>query len=157
MRPTRVGALICIAALALTMCACGPDGGQQPYELQDADTLLASGAFDPSMGPVEPQAVAVLYGLDPATVEDCVSYMAANTSVSADELTVLVLTDEQAAQAALEACQARVDSQIAVCESYCPAAVPRLEGAVIRQAGRTVLLAVGDPALLPGAVNGLHA
>lgn len=156
MRLIRMGILAVSAAALLTLGACGAGDGQQPYDLQDAETLLASGAFDPSMGPVEPQAVAALYGLDPATVEDCVSYMATNTSVSADELTILVLTDEQAAQAALEACQARVDSQITVCKSYCPAAVPRLEGAVIRQAGRTVLLAVGDPALLPVAVDGLH-
>ena len=109
------------------------------------------------MAPVDGDIVAVLYGIDASTVEECVSYLATNTSVSADELTILVLTDDQAAQAALEACQARVESQITVCESYAPAAVPRLENAVIRQAGSTVLLAVRAPEILPGAVDALHS
>lgn len=144
------GALI----LAFALCACGgqKDGA---YSVADAQTLLDSGAFDESMAQVNTAAILTIYGIDASAVEDGVCYMATNTSVSADELTILVLTDEAAAQAALEACQARVDSQIAVCESYAPAAVVRLEGAVIRQAGNTVLLAVGDPDQLPAAVDAL--
>lgn len=153
---TRLVALA--ASCALSLAACGQPAGGGGYTVQDADTLLASGAFDPSMAPVaNPDIVAAVYGIDPETLEACVCYMATNTSVSADELTVLVLTDAQAAQAAAQACQARVDSQIAVCRNYAPAAVPRLEGAVIRQAGATVLLAVGDPAILPGAVKALDS
>ncbi len=153
---SRIGALVAILVLSLTLCACGGSPAETHYTVEDAETLLASGAFDQSMAPVGSEIVAALYGLDAATVEDCVSYLATNTSVSADELTILVLTDDQAAKAAVESCRARVKSQIAVCESYAPAAVPRLEGAVIRQSGNTVLLAVGNPELLPGAVDALH-
>ncbi len=153
---SRIGALAAALVLPLILCACGGAPTETAYTAADAETLLASGAFDRSMAPVDGEVIAALYGLDGATVEDCVSYLATNSSVSADELTILVLTDEQAAKAALEACQSRVKSQIAVCESYAPAAVPRLEGAVIRQSGNTVLLAVGDPEILPGAVDALH-
>ena len=152
----RIGVLAVALSFSLALYACGVPQ-EAIYTTADAETLLASGAFDESMAPVDGDIVAVLYGIDASTVEECVSYLATNTSVSADELTILVLTDGQAAQAALEACQARVESQIAVCESYAPAAVPRLESAVIRQAGNTVLLAVGDPEVLPGAVDALHA
>ena len=152
----RLAALAGVLALAFTLCACvGNQDAAKTYSVDNAQTLLDSGAFDESMAQVNTDAILTIYGIDAATVEDGVCYMATNTSVSADELTILVLTDEAAAQAAMEACQARVESQIAVCESYAPAAVPRLENAVIRQAGSTVLLAVGDPEILPGAVDAL--
>ena len=150
----RLAALLGALVIAVTLCACG-NSGERKFELEDAQTLLDSGAFDESMAQVNTDAILTIYGIDAATVEDGVCYMATNTSVSADELTILVLTDEAAAQSAMEACQARVESQIAVCESYAPAAVVRLEGAVIRQAGNTVLLAVGDPDQLPAAVDAL--
>ena len=151
------GILAAVLALSLALSACGTGTQESVFSTADAEPLLASGAFDQSMAPVDGTIVPVLYGIDAATVKECVSYLATNTSVSADELTILVLTDDQAAQAALAACQARVKSQIAVCEGYAPAAVPRLESAVVRQAGNTVLLAVGDPQILPGAVDALHA
>ena len=154
----RLAALAGALALAFALCACGGNqDAAKTYSVDNAQTLLDSGAFDESMAQVNTDAILTIYGIDAATVEDGVCYMATNTSVSADELTILVLTDEAAAQAAMEACQARVESQIAVCESYAPAAVPRLENAVIRQAGSTVLLAVGDPEILPGAVDALHS
>lgn len=142
---------------ALLLCACGRQA-PDPYTAADLEALLAGdGLFNSELAPVDGDVAVLLYGLDGSTVTEAVCRLAANTSVSADELTLLILTDEDAALAAEEACRGRVASQIAVCESYCPAAVPRLEGAVIRRLGNTVLLAVGDPDLLPGAVDDLRA
>jgi len=138
-------------ALTLILLLCGCSSGSSPkaYDLSIADELLASGAFEGSeMAPLDMDVVAMLYGIDRATITDGVYYMAVNTSASADELLVLLLTDENAAMAAADACTARVKSQIAVCEDYCPAAVPRLEGARISRVGNSVLFAVGDPDLV---------
>lgn len=143
--------------LALLLCACGQKA-PDPYTAADAEALLAAdGLFSGGLAPVDGDIAVLLYGLDSSAVTQAVCYMAANTSVSADELTILILTDEEAAMAAEAACRSRVESQIAVCESYCPAAVPRLEGAVVSRVGNTVLLAVGDPDLLPAAVDGLRS
>lgn len=147
--------LIC-SALALVLLLSGCGGGTAAYTLEDGETLLSSGVFEGNLVQIDTFILCRLYGIDQDTLESAVSYQSTNTSVSADELTILILEDEDAAQAAEEACKSRVDSQIAVCESYCPAAVPRLEGAVISRLGRTVLLAVGDPDLLPDAVDRLH-
>lgn len=141
---------IIAAALALLLlCGCGAAPSADPYTVELADELLASGAFEGSdMAPLAAPVIALLYGLDEAAITQCVGYMAANTSVSADELLILILKDEDAAAAAEAACQARVASQIAVCEDYCPAAVPRLNEAIVSRRGNTVLMVVGDPAVL---------
>ncbi len=143
----RIAALI-LALLCL--CGCGSGAGTPTYiPLSVADQLLDSGAFEGSeMAPVDLEVAAILFGIDPATIVEGAYYMAVNTSVSADELLVLTLTDEAAALAAQEACKARVEAQITVCESYCPAAVPRLQGARITLAGNSLLFAVGDPDLV---------
>ena len=67
----------------------------------------------------------------------------------------VVLTDEKAAETAVTACKARVDSQIESCTDYAPAAIPGLENATILQRGYTVLFAVGDPDKLPQALSDL--
>ncbi len=145
--------LCLLCALAL-LTGCG--GGETPYGAEDAQVLLDEGLFEGDMAPVEQRLVAVIYGIDEDAIRECACYMAANTASSADEVTILVLTDEKAAQAAEEACRKRVENQIRDVASYAPGAVPRLEAAVIRRSGSTVLLAVGDPEALPEAVDALH-
>lgn len=141
------------ALLLLALLLCGCSGGQKepPYTVDQADAILNSGAFEGSdMARVDGAVAALVYGIDAATLTDSVCYMAANTSVSADELAILVCQDEESASAAVEALQARVKNQIAVCQTYAPAAVSRLEKAIVRQRGVTVLYAVGDPDVLAG-------
>ena len=151
-----LAAALCLLAL-LSGCSPRDDStSARLYSTQDVQTLLESGAFSGAMEEVDSDMIALLYGLDEASVEEGVCYMALNTSVSADEVTVLVLTDEDAAQAAQEACQQRLADQLRVCQTYAPAAVPALEGAVVDRVGNTVLLAVGDPDTLPQAVAQLH-
>ena len=149
-------ALVLALALGLVLTGCGAQKKAQGYTVEDAQVLLDSGVFNGDMAQISGDMVALLYGIDGETVTDCVSYQAVNTSVSADELTILVLTDEEAAQAAEAACERRLDAQLEQCRDYTPAAVPRLENAVVRRMGNTVLLAVGDPNTLSAAVDQLE-
>ncbi len=147
---------ILIVALALLLlCSCGQNNAKPPYDIAHANLLMESAAFEGSeMAPVDSFIISVLYGIEESTITECHAYMAVNTSVSADELVVLILSDAEAAIAAEEACKARVAAQIAVCESYAPAAVPRLEQALISRRGNTVLMAVGDPDAISSALKG---
>ena len=147
---------ILAAALALLLlCSCGSrNNAKPPYDVAHVNLLMESAAFEGSeMAPVDSFIISMLYGIEESTITECHAYMAVNTSVSADELVVLVLADAEAAIAAEEACKARVAAQIAVCESYAPAAVPRLEQAFIGRRGNTVLLAVGDPDAIASALK----
>jgi hypothetical protein len=146
-----IGAL----ALALLLSGCGGKTSLAAYTPSDAQALMDAGAFTGQMEEVDSYVIAALYGIDQDTITQCAAYMAVNTSVSADELTVLTLTDEDAAQAAAAACEKRVEGQIESCQSYCPDQVPKLEDAVILQRGSSVLFAVGDSDLLPQALEKL--
>jgi hypothetical protein len=142
-------------ALVLLLSGCASQSCLTTYTTSDAQALIDAGAFTGQMEEVDSYVVSLLYGIDQDTITDCASYMAINSSVSADEVTVLVLTGEDAAQAAVAACEKRVEAQIESCENYCPDQVPKLENAVILQRGYTVLLAVGDTDLLPQALEKL--
>ena len=145
---------LAILLVALLTAACGQEAAR-PYTTADAQALLDAGAFNGEMQRVEGAFVTLVYGLDGSSLTDYVSYQAMDTAVSADEVTVLILADEDAASAAEAACRKRVESQIENCRSYAPGALPDLEAAVIDRVGNTVLLAVGDPERLPKAIEGL--
>ena len=149
--------LLFAALLAVSLMGCSSNSPKSSagYTVDDAQVLLDAGVFNGEMGKIELDTVAMLYDIDRDTIKDGVSYLASDTSVSADELTILILTDEEAAKTAETACEKRLDSQLNTAKNYTPAAVPRLEGAVIRRQGNTVLLAVGDPSKLPGVVDQL--
>ena len=142
-----------VLALAVLLSACGADG--KAYTTADAQALIDAGAFDGEMEQVDSYTVALLYGLEENAVIDCASYIAINSSASADEVTVLVLRDEAAAKTAEEACKKRVESQIESYQTYGPDQVPRLEEAVISRRENTVLLTVGNPDRLPQALKNL--
>lgn len=150
--------LICALALTLLLTSCGPkEPAAAPYTLDDAQTLLDAGLFSSDMGKIDdPYIIAMLYHVDENAIQECVSWQATNTSESADEVTVIVFNDKAAAVNAEVGFQQRIDDQISTAEDYAPAAVPRLEAAVIRRIDNTILLAVGDPDRLTEAVDNLH-
>ena len=146
--------LLCMLILLMLLCGCTVS--ETPYTIGDAQILLEADLFNGDMGPVDKNIVSQLYGIDEDTIQDCICYMAANTASSADELAIFVLTDVTAAKLAEDACQKRVENQIEASRNYAPAAVPRLENAVIRRIGNTVLFVVGAPEWLAKTVDRLH-
>lgn len=151
MKITSVFMLFVLLIPALASCG----QNRQPYTPGDAQALLDAGVFDGDMVKVE-SFPSALYGIDSEDVAGCVSFRAANTAASCDEVTVLILKDAETAKNVVKALREAVESEIENAKSYCPAAVPRLQAAVIDRIGNTVLFAVGDPAALPEAVGDLH-
>ena len=143
----------CALALLVLLTGCS---GEAAYTADDVQALLDAGLFEGDMEAVDSAVAPLVLGVDAGSVTDCVCYMATNTAASADEAAVLILTDEAAAQAAEDALRQHLASRLEDSQRYAPAAVPRLEAAVLRRSGNTVLLAVGDPDRLEAAVDGLH-
>ena len=145
MRKRMILPMLLLAA-ALLLCGCG---GRAYYTVDEVEMLVDAGAFPGSdMVKAEDGILPALYGIDAETALQCVGYLAANTSDSADEVAVFIMKDKEAAAAAEEACRRRVEEQLAVYRTRCPEAVPRLEDAYIHRLENTVLLAVGDAALI---------
>lgn len=145
-------ALLC---LALTACGGGGAVGQTPYDPETAaQALLDSGAFSDALDTVD-QDTAALYGIDADTITGSAVYT--SLSAGAEEIAVLVLTDEDAAAAALDGLEARVADQKAVLESYQPDEVSKLDSAIVEQRGNSVLLAVAaDAEKARAALDGLE-
>lgn len=135
-----------VLALCLTLSACG--GGNEEAVAFDpavtAQSLLDSGAFSDALEEVNTSVAATLYGVDEADIADGAVYM--SLSAGAEEIAVLVLSDADAAAAAMEGLEAHVADQRAALESYQPDEVSKLDGAILQQKGNSVLLAVcADP------------
>lgn len=151
MRITSV--FVLFALLIPALASCGQN--TELYTTGDAQALLDAGVFDGDMVKVE-NFPSALYGIESKSVADCVSFRAANTAASYDEVTVLILNDVGTAENVVKALREIVESEIENAKSYCPSAVPHLQAAVIDRIGNTVLFAVGDPDALPDAVGNLH-
>lgn len=132
-----------ILALCLCLAACG--GGAKGYDpAETAKALLDSAAFSDTLEELDKETAAALYGMDAASISDCAVY--ASLSMGAEEIAVLTLTDEAAAQTAKAALDKRVSDQIAALESYMPGEVDKLNHAIVEQTGSTALLVVAADA-----------
>ena len=90
--------------------------GQTLYDPETAaQALLDSGAFSDALDTVDQDTAAALYGIDADTITGSAVYT--SLSAGAEEVAVLVLTDEDAAAAALDGLEARVADQKAVLEA----------------------------------------
>lgn len=132
-------------ALCLCLSACGGGGSAKSYDpAATAKALLESDAFTDTLDTLDKDTAAAMYGIDAATITDCAVY--ASLSMGAEEIAVLTLTDEAAAQAAKTALEKRVDDQITALKSYMPDEVSKLEHAIVEQSGNTALLVVAADA-----------
>ena len=135
-----------VVALCLMLTACGGGGSSdKSYDPKTtAQALLDSGAFSDALDTLDADVAANMYGIEADTITDCVVY--ASLSMGAEEIAVLTLTDEAAAQAAKTALEKRVDDQITALKSYMPDEVGKLEHAIVEQSGNTALLVVAADA-----------
>ena len=132
------------AALCLLLAGCGKTQSESPYDKEDVTALLDSGVFSETLEEVDHDILYGLYGLDSSLISDSVAYL--STGATAEELALFVLNEAMDTGTVKAACEKRVADQIAAYESYGPAEVTKLEGAVISVRENTVLLVVGQDA-----------
>ena len=144
--------LLPLLALCLCLSACG--GGEEQAAGYDpaatAQALVDAGVFTQAVDTLDLEtACTALYGgLDPETVEEGVVY--ASLTAGAEELAVLKLNSQSAAEAALAALENRVAEQKEALEG-------KLDQAIVERRGNTVLLLVaGDSVLAQSTLEGLQ-
>jgi len=129
------------AFLAVLVFAFAGCGAKENVEI-DIDTLasdLVSGiVFDDEMSLIDDGMIPMIYNAD--VYDDAVLYM--GSGATAEEIAVFECENETRAKGALDEAKSHIESQIISYEDYIPAEVQRLEQAVVRQAGRYVIVAV---------------
>lgn len=130
------------AALCLSLSACGGEKSPQPFDpAADAQTLLAtSGLFSESLTQVDKPTACMLYGIDEDLVADCAVY--ASTGATAEELAIFTLSSQDDVETVSTALGYRVEDRIEGLRDYLPDEVSKLENAVIKTRGASVLLVV---------------
>lgn len=145
-------AFAALAAVAL-LCGCGQQDAPGAFSVDRAEALAASGAFTQVLEPVESDLAAAYLGLAEEP-EQAVLY--ASPDMGYELLAILEMPSEEAAQAAEEAAKAHAAAALEMEREmqYRPEDVSKLENAVIRREGRTVLYAVcADPGALEKALK----
>ena len=149
--------------LTLLLTACGgqaPADTPAPVSLtaeEAAQVILSAEAFSEQLEVVDDDIAAALYGLE-GTVSDCAGYL--STGATAEECTFLIVESEEAALAAAQRFQLRVEDQLLAVENYQPAEVPKLEEAIHGYCAHkngylAYLVVANDPAAAQDAVDSL--
>jgi len=129
------------AVLAAVMLAVSGCGAKKDIQI-DIDALaseLAAGvAFEDELSLIDDGMIPMLY--DPDVYADAVLYL--GSGATAEEIAVFACEDETRAKGMLDEANSHIESQIISFEDYIPAEVQRLEEAIVRQAGRYVVIVV---------------
>lgn len=138
--------LICV--FAMTACG-GSEPEEETFALSDLDAMVEAGAFSEELAPLDADTAFLLYGLSGAGLEreDLVeANVLLSTGATCETGAVLIFTDAEKAALAAEALGAYVNGQIEANTDYRPNEIPKLEGAVLKSQGASVLLVVANDA-----------
>ena len=146
-------ALMLGVVCALGLTACGEKAQEAPqakdFELSLVSGMVEVGAFSEELEELDADTAFMLYKLaDYGLVREDLTDAAVVRSAGAtcEEGAVLLFADEAKAGVAAEAMGDYLDSQIESNENYRPNEIPKLEGAVLKTQGKTLLLAVANDA-----------
>lgn len=140
-----------VCVLGLTACGekAPASAQEQGYELGALASMVEAGAFSEELEELDGDTAFMLYKLaDYGLVREDLTDAAVLRSAGAtcEEGAVLIFADGEKADVAAEALSSYLESQIEANESYRPNEIPKLQGAVLKVQGNTVLLAVANDA-----------
>ena len=147
-------ALMLGVVCALGLTACGGTEEKSPAQEKELELTLVTGmvqagAFSEELEELDADTAFMLYrladyGLSREDLTDAAVLRSAGATC--EEGAVLLFTDEEKAGKAAEAMGDYLAGQIEANENYRPNEIPKLEGAVLKVQGKTLLLAVANDA-----------
>lgn len=141
----KLVSLYTVLVLLLSLTACSDSGGDaKEYDPPaTAQALLDAGVFSEALEPLDADLIPLLYGLEAQPAQAAVY---TSTGATAEEVAVLAFATQSEADAALDALNTRVADQKDACEGYLPAELPKLDKAIVKASGKSVLLVVANDA-----------
>lgn len=126
--------------LAVSLTACGGEKAETFSAKDTPKALMDAGAFSEDLEELEDVILLGLYQLDESKVTAAAGF--GSTGLTAEEVAVFEMADEQAAKEAEDLLRAHLDYQIESNEDYRPQEMPKLEKAVVERRGKTLLFLV---------------
>lgn len=137
----RVIAVALGALMAVSLAACGEKA--QEFDVDATPkALMEAGAFSEDLEELEEVILLRLYEMDESKVSKAAGF--ASTGLTAEEVAVFQMVDEQAAQDAEALLQAHLEYQKESNVDYRPNEMPKLDKAVVERRGRTLLFLVAS-------------
>ena len=140
-----------ICAVSLTACGAaeGEEAPEKGFSASDLEKIVGVGAFSEDLEELDADTAFMLYKLaDYGLAREDLTEAAVLRSAGAtcEEGAVLVFSDAEKAGVAAEALEDYLESQIATNVDYRPDEIPKLEGAILKVQGNTVLMTVANDA-----------
>ena len=149
----KLMALMMGVVCAFGLTACGEKVQEAPQEQKFETALVEAvvqvGAFSEELEELDADTAFMLYKLaDFGLVREDLTEAAVLRSAGAtcEECAVLIFADEAKAGAAAEAMGSYLEGQIEGNEDYRPNEIPKLEGAILKTQGNTLLMVVANDA-----------
>ena len=149
----KLMALMMGIVCAIGLTACGEKAQEAPQEQKFETTLVEAaaqaGAFSEELEELDADTAFMLYKLgDFGLVREDLTEAAVLRSAGAtcEEGAVLIFADEAKAGVAAEAMGSYLEGQIEGNEDYRPNEIPKLEGAILKTQGNTLLMVVANDA-----------
>lgn len=146
----KLMALMMAFVCALTMTACGgEEPAAAPFTAETLNAIEAAGAFSEELEELDADTAFMLYKLADYGLsrEDLTQAMVLRSAgATCEEGAVLVFSDEDKAAKAAEALGGYLESQIEANVDYRPNEIPKLEGAVLKTQGNSVVMVVPNDA-----------
>lgn len=136
----RGAAAVLALLLAVSLAACGEKETKEFDAESTPKALMDAGAFSEELEELEEDILLRLYELDESKVTAAAGF--GSTGLTAEEVAVFEMTDEQAAEDAELLLQAHLEYQIESNVDYRPKEMPKLEKAVVERRGKTLLFLV---------------
>ena len=149
----KLMALMMGIVCAIGLTACGEKAQEAPQEQKFETTLVEAaaqaGAFSEELEELDADTAFMLYKLaDFGLIREDLTEAAVLRSAGAtcEEGAVLIFADEAKAGVAAEAMGSYLEGQIEGNEDYRPNEIPKLEGAILKTQGNTLLMVVANDA-----------
>ena len=149
----KLMALMMGVVCAFGLTACGEKVQEAPqeqkFETALVEAVVQAGAFSEELEELDADTAFMLYKLaDFGLVREDLTEAAVLRSAGAtcEEGAVLIFADEAKAGAAAEAMGSYLEGQIEGNEDYRPNEIPKLEGAILKTQGNTLLMVVANDA-----------
>lgn len=137
----RIFGLVLAAAMVFALVGC--TDSKEPFDVErDTQALLDGGAFSENLEEMDEVIFTRLYGLEEGTLSEGKVY--GSTGATAEEVAIFEFSSEEAAKAAVTLCEERLSYLKESNVEYRPQEMPKLEKAMIRQIGNTVLFLVAN-------------